>query len=248
MIYKDVPDLQAVALRPARPFAAPLPGSTLGALARTYNRIGGLIDRLAQITGIDTVAVLAVWYVESSGAQFVANRAILRFENHKFYKYWGRANLAEFDRHFQFGGHAGIDGKSHSKHRVRLTGTGPWMQFHGTQQREYEVFDLAARLGGAEAASLSASYGGPQIMGFNHRSCGYADANSMRLAFQADERWQVLGFFDFCNANRLLDLIAAHRWQAFSDAYNGDGATHGALMRDAYALKGRLQTLPNEHG
>lgn len=246
MIFKDDPALQAIALAPAHRYAAPLPGGTLGALARTYNRVGGLIDALAGVTGIETEAVLAVWYVESSGAAFIAGQAILRFENHKFYKYWGRSNTAAFDRHFQFGGRNGILGKGHQNHRVSFAGDGSWEGFHGSQSKEYRVFALATNLGGDEAASLSASYGGPQIMGFNHRSCGYPNANALRLAFNANERWQVLGFFDFCEANDLLRLIRGHRWQAFSDTYNGDGATHGQRMAAAYALRGQLQALPRD--
>ena len=244
MYFKDRPSLKSAQLRPARTIVAPTPATVLGALAATYNRVGGLIDQLSVESGIDPVAVLAVWYVESGGAAFTAGKSILRFEAHKFYKYWGLNSLAAFDAHFQFGGHNGIVGKSHQNHKVRLTGKGEWQSYHGNQTKEYGVIKLAETLGGAEAAALSASFGGPQIMGFNHRSLGYANAASLRQAFDADERWQVLGFFDFCQSNLLLSLIEKKQWQKFSDRYNGDGATHGSRMRGAYDLKAQLAALP----
>ncbi|MGO7338495.1 N-acetylmuramidase domain-containing protein, partial [Rhizobium leguminosarum] len=37
-----------------------------------------------------------------------------------------------------------------------------------SQDREYQVFTFAKQQANEEAACLSSSFGGPQIMGFNH--------------------------------------------------------------------------------
>jgi hypothetical protein len=135
-------------------------------------RLGSRGQRL----GIDPIAVLAVWYVESGGRAFTPGKPVLRFENHKFFKYWGVDHEAEFDKHFQFGGHAGVPGSASNNHKFRDRPSDQWRPVHiagqDSQDREYEVFALGERLGGREAASLSSSFGGPQIMGFNHAVCG----------------------------------------------------------------------------
>ena len=69
--YKDDATLKAAALAPKKPIKAlPPAGTTLGSVARSYNAIGGLVDRLSAVTGIETIAALAVWMVESGGRPF----------------------------------------------------------------------------------------------------------------------------------------------------------------------------------
>lgn len=245
-MFKDDPALAGATVPPAHPYATPLPGGALGALAKSYNRTGGLIDLLAQITQIDPVAVLSVWYVESGGAAFTPGRPIIRFEVHKFYAFWGQQNRAAFDAHFQFGGHAGVAGKAYQNHKFRSDPAKPWISFHGTQPGEYQVFDFAAGLGNLEQASLSTSFGGPQIMGSNHSHCGYATATALRAAFAAEERCQVLGFFDFCQSNALLGDIRQKAWNAFGSAYNGNGPVYGPRLADAFASRAKLATLPRQ--
>jgi len=245
-MFKDDPAPANAAVPPAHPFGAPLPGGTLGALARSYNRIGGLADLLAQQTQIDPVAVLSVWYVASGGAAFVAGQPIIRFEVHKFYAAWGAQNRAAFDAHFQFGGHDGVPGKSYQNHKFRPDPNTPWATFHGTQAGEYKVFNFAAGLANLEAASLSTSFGGPQIMGSNHNDIGYATATALRAAFSAEERWQVLGFFDFCQHNGLIGDIRTKNWNAFGAGYNGNGAVYGPRIGDAFTAGAKLTTLPRQ--
>lgn len=245
--YKDDPDLIAARVEPDFRYKLPSKGDTLQAMARTYNEVGGLIERVGAELDIDPVAVLAVWYVESSGRSFIPGRPVLRLENHKFYKYWGQNHEKEFDRHFQFGGHAGIPGGSSKNHKYRRKATGAWLPSHiagsGSQDREYDAFDVAAGLGGREAASLSSSFGGPQIMGFNHPVCGYQSAVALADAFALSPRWQVLGFFDFCRSNNLIDEIAQQDWFEFGSAYNGDGSVYGPKLEAAFDQKNALLAL-----
>lgn len=243
---KDVPALQTASLTPDHPFRPPLPppGGTLGKMARTYNRVGGLIDVLAARFSIEPVAVLAVWFVESGGRAFTAGKPVIRFENHKFFQFWGHDHTADFDRHFQFGGRAGVPGGRSKNHKFRKTTTVAFATFHGNQDKEFEVLDFATGLANREEACLSISMGGPQIMGFNHDAIGYPSAAKMFDAFAQDERSHVLGFFDFVQSKNLIDEIHDKRWVAFGDRYNGDGATYGPLLKAAFNNKAALNALP----
>jgi len=142
------------------------------------------------------------------------------------------------------GGRAGIPGSAYQNHKYRPVTSGAWQSFHGNQDREYAVLALATSLGGAETARLSASFGGAQIMGFNHAACGYDTASEMFDAFAADPKWQVLGFFDFCRTNGLIHDIRDREWVHFGNAYNGDGATYGPHLQQAYDLKSQFDALP----
>ena len=62
----------------------------------------------------------------------------------------------------------------------------------------------------------------------------------MTEAFGADQRWQVLGFYDFCNSNNLIDEVQNKQWKAFGEAYNGDGAVYGPKLKDAFNTKQAL--------
>ena len=81
-------------------------------------------------------------------------------------------------------------------------------------------------------------------MGFNHAICGYPSASAMAEAFGADQRWQVLGFYDFCKSNNLIDEVQNKQWNAFGEAYNGDGAVYGPKLKDAFNTKQALLALP----
>ncbi len=222
--FKDDPDLQHTQLNPDKIYDPLPPQNTVkGKLARTYNRIGGLLEAFGSKTDTNAKAVLAVWYVESGGSDFEEGRPILRFENHKFWKYWGKSHANEFDRHFQMGGRNGIPGKPWKRHKYRKSATGSWKKFHGNQTKEYDVFDFGASLANREAAALACSFGGPQVMGFNHDRLGYETATELYQRFSDSERWHVCGFFDFCKSMSLIDEIRDQRWLKFATLYNGSG-------------------------
>jgi hypothetical protein len=237
--YKDDSTLKAAALAPKKPIAGlPPAGTTLGSVARSYNSIGGLVDRLGAVTRVETIAALAVWMVESGGRPFTQGRPVMRFENHVFWDHWGKDNPKTFDAHFVFGGH-GAAGKRWENHKWRETAADPWASFHGDQAKEYDVYHFARTLSGVELAAQSASWGGTQVMGFNHDLIGYGSAFDLVNAFARDLRWQVLGFFDFCRSAGLVDEIRAHDWVAFGNGYNGagGGAAYGPQLKAIYDLK-----------
>jgi subtilisin family serine protease len=243
---RDVPRLASAALAAGQPVAVPASG-TARAVAQTYNRIGGIVTALATELGIEPAAVLAVWQVESGGRAYTAGRTVLRVENHLVYRRWGAQNRNTFDQHLQFGTHpplSATDTFCGSKcdqpwrcHRSRQSPTDDLTCDHTSQQREQDVLALVTRLAGEEIALQCSSLGGPQILGSNHAQLGYASAVAMRDAFIADERWEVIGFFDFCRRdNRLISALHDRRWADFARIYNGPGQVqrYGQLVEDAY--------------
>ena len=232
--YKDAPALRNAPLTPAS--AIPEPSSGMAkALAKTYNRLGGLMSALASQLSVEVPSILAVWYVESGGRVHTPGRAVIRFENHLFFRLWGKAHPDVYDRHFRHGGRNGVAGKSWQNHQFRDNPSKPFEACHKTgQSHEYRVLDFSRRLDD-EAALKSISIGGPQILINNYRILGYASPLAMYEAFQNSERYHVLGFVDFCarryKAGGMFKALREHDWRTFARGYNGAGQV------DAYAAK-----------
>jgi hypothetical protein len=236
---KDNVGLQNAYLTPSKPvfIEAGWP-STRKRLGETFNRLGGLIDALARDRVIEIAPVLAVWQVESGGKQHIANQAIIRFENHKLYEFWGKANKATYDQYFKHNA-----SQPWLDHQIRESPNQAFATLHtGNQSDEYRALNLAVRLAGKRIGVQCISIGGPQIMGFNYKYLGYASPEAMYDALQASERAHVLGFFDFCRnypapkAGDLFEYIRKHDWANLARYYNGSGQvpTYSAWFKDAY--------------
>lgn len=88
-----------------------------------------------------------------------------------------------------------------------------------------------------ETAGLrSASYGGPQIMGFNAELCGYASVQDFVLAMARNEAVQTEAFLTYLEKVGLLQAIRTKDWQAIARRYNGPGqvAHYASQMKSAY--------------
>ncbi len=215
------------------------------AAAAMWNRIGGLLAKAGRIADLTPAAMLAVWLVECGGLPFRRGRPVLRFEPHVFFARWGVRNERLFDAHFRFGGRNGTEGAKWQNHALCESSGGDWRRFHGEQEAEYRAMALATHLGGEEMARLCASFGGPQIMGFNHAVAGYGSAAEMFRAFGRSERWQVLAFFDFCDAKGILPALHHHDWMAFATLYNGPGAAESYAAKIAKAHAEASELLPD---
>lgn len=216
------------------------PGARL--LAGIWNRYGGLLEAVATKLGLDPAQAIAVLAVESGGQAFsVDGRMIIRFENHLFYHYWGKRNPDRFAQHFTFNRPRNWEG-----HAWRASNDGPWQEFHGNQALEWQVFNFAASLDDTAARS-SISMGSAQIMGFHHQRIGYPSVQAMFAAFQADERNQILGLFDFIRTDAtLFQALRTGDYFGFAGGYNGPGQAqkYGGLIEqwvNAFAI---LRTAP----
>jgi hypothetical protein len=191
----------------------------------TYNKYGNLLSVLCKKLGIDLAAALAVFSVESGGVALNKGRIVIRFENHIFYNYWGKFNQEEFQKHFRFT--ASIKG-----HQFRRDSTSEWIDFHGNQDREYEVLNFARTLDN-EKALYSISMGLPQMMGFNAKIVGYNTAQEMFDKFTQDIRYQVFAFFDFLSP-QMISYFRAKEFVRIAEYYNGMGQAqmYGKIIHD----------------
>ena len=226
-------ELQALTLAPARKLNAPA-GSAQAAFsaARIWNKYGGLLEPLANKIGIEPAIAVAVVSVESGGSGIGPDgRMIIRFENHLFWFNWGKANADAYNALFKFDPTTTWKG-----HQFRSNSGAAWQDVHTNQVSEWAALTVAQGLN-AHAAILSISMGLVQILGSNSRAIGYTSPEAMFEAFGKDERYQLLGFFNFVkNDQRQVNALQAKDFVAFARIYNGPGQPefYGGLIKGIY--------------
>lgn len=210
--------------------------------AATWNKWGALLQNLSHKKQLDVACTLAVLCVESSGKGFEQNNSdkmIIRFENHKFWKYWGKHNPQQYRQHFRYS-----DKKVWLKHQWRIQAQGEWQSFHGHQSSEWQVFEFARQLD-EKAAMLSISMGAPQIMGFHFERIGYQSITEMFDAFASGIQGQINGLFDFLSP-RMMQYLQDLDFEAFAGMYNGKGQKqiYGEKIRRHYEAFNKI--MPNK--
>jgi len=150
--------------------------------------------------GVSPAHIKAVVSVESSGAGFQAGRPLILPEPHRFSKNTGHR----------------FDG-SHPTVSYRKWKTRPYPK---TQDARYDQLLKMIRLD-VDAGFASASYGKFQIMGENHKACGFETSWQFAEAQARDERTQLIAFEHFIRANGLLKHLQRGDWAAFARGYNG---------------------------
>jgi uncharacterized protein YgiM (DUF1202 family) len=217
----DLADLETLALAPERKFPAEQRNADAQQVALMWNKYGNLLQALSAHHGIDVGCAVAVLCVESAGKGFEQNNAdrmIIRFENHKFWSFWGKRQAEKFSQHFRYSSAEPWKG-----HQWRSAATDPWEDFHGSQAAEWNVLEFARGLDDT-AALKSISMGAPQIMGFNFASMGFASVQDMFEKFSKDIRYHIIGFFDFLAATKpMLGALKEHDFAGFATLYNGLG-------------------------
>ncbi|MCG6935323.1 MAG: N-acetylmuramidase domain-containing protein [Proteobacteria bacterium] len=206
-------------------------------VARTWNKFGNLLNTLSDHYRIEPACAVAVLCVESAGKGFEKDnrdRMIVRFENHKFWKYWGKQHALEFNSHFKYGVRKDGKLKSWLGHQWRANDAEEWQDFHGSQEREWQVLEFARNLDDS-AALLSISMGAPQIMGFHYQRLGYSSVQDMFDAFSRDIRFQIMGFFEFLDP-RMVKALQDLDFSRFAASYNGTGQEkkYGGWIQDNY--------------
>jgi hypothetical protein len=192
-------------------------------ITAAWQRHAPILDSLCNLYGIEPAVAIAVLCVESGGRAFTknnGNRMVIRFENHKFWQFWGQHHPIQYARHFRFNAR-----KKWTGHQWRRQALGSdWQNFHGKQHKEWEVLTFAETLD-QSAARLSISMGAPQIMGFHYARIGYASVNEMFSAFTQSHEAQIKGLFAFFTPQMIRDL-QTHQFTRFARAYNGSGQQH----------------------
>lgn len=184
-----------------------------------WNRFGGLFGVLANRLSIPVGVVVAVLAAESGGRTGDTNgRMIIRFENHIFWTLWGKSNADTFNRFFNFN----RSGQTWTGHQFRANEGLPFTDFHGNQDKEWDVLTFARRLNDTAALS-SISMGAPQVMGFNFGRLGYNSVQDMFTAFNASPRSQLIAIFDFVRGGPAITALQAGDYLQFATSYNGSG-------------------------
>lgn len=244
--HKDNAEFLAAKLAPSQTLSIEGLSNKSAVIAKIYNRLGGLLSTLSDNLQINPAAALAVWMVESGGRRHVDKHAVIRFEVHHFHRRWGRRNEELFNKHFRFGGHAGVTGESFRNHAFRTNARQSFHDSHASQKTEYTVLDFATTLSDAETARSCISIGGPQILISHYDRLGYPRPSEMYDAFQNSERAQILGFFDFCEGSDrrggMIKSLRRKEFEAFASVYNGSGKPkiYASRIEEAFEVGERL--------
>ena len=115
-----------------------------------------------------------------------------------------------------------------SGHYRRMKGAAPRFDLF----EKWRAFD-------EEAAFASCSWGTYQIMGFNHRICGYPTAKAMVLDFLNGEKVQLKAFVNFLLKKKLKIAIRNKDFALIETRYNG-GGQGGAYARIMWSHYKRL--------
>jgi hypothetical protein len=184
------------------------------------------LPRIGRLIGVGEDEVHAVIDVETAGGGFDGfGRPKMLFEPHVFYRELGPTQRAV----------AVAQGLAYPK-----WGEQPY------PKDSYPRLARAMKLSRA-AALRSASWGLGQIMGFNHKSAGYASADAMVLDFLDDEEKHLEAMIRFIISEDLDDDLRRHDWSGFARGYNGAGyAKHGYHTRlaAAYAKWAKIKDTP----
>jgi hypothetical protein len=184
-------------------------------------------ERAADSLGVEVPVIQAVAKVESGGKTgFLGDgRPKILFESRWFHKLTDGA----FDRD-----HPNIS-------------TPRWIRNYAGGAGEYERLDEAIQLD-REAALKSASWGMFQILGVNHRACGFPDAETFVEQQLVSEGSHLDGFVGFVRSNRLDDELRDKRWADFARGYNGPGYAENLYdekLAEAYAEFAQGRHIPS---
>lgn len=212
---------------------ASISGTLNKMMATIYNRYGQILHHHATTNSFHTDIMAGIFKAESGGRSFnpFTNAPITRFEVHVLWNRWGKnaANTRVFNQHFRFDHSNPVSG-----HQFRVNATSRWTSFHGNQTREREALDLAVTLAGHDLAHECASFGMPQVMGFNFGSLGFANAGDMAIAFNRSERSQIEGMVQFLlDSTGLTRAVRSRNFNTIGRLYNGNGGVYGPIIQSA---------------
>lgn len=180
-------------------------------------------DALAA-TGADAAAIWSLLTVESGKAGYLPDRRPqILFERAVFHKQTNGA----YDQ-----SHPGISAPT----------WGGYSGGAGEYARLGEAYALAP-----EAALQSASWGIAQVMGFNFAKSGFASAAEYVQAACGSEGAQLKAFVSFLRNSGIAPLLAAHKWDAVAEHYNGSGqiATYSGRLQQNFTRLSDAASLPD---
>jgi hypothetical protein len=180
-------------------------------------------ERAAIALNCETCCIKAVAEVEAAGQGFIADgRPAILYEAHRFHAHTKGAHAGAKDRR-------GVALSSPSWNRSLYGATG------AAQHARYED----ARALNADAANKACSWGLFQIMGENHKVCGFDTSQAF-----VDAMWtggasaHLDAFVGFIKGNKLDGHLRTKNWASFARGYNGPSYAqnnYDKKMANAYA-------------
>lgn len=157
---------------------------------------------VAEVLGCSVPAIKAVVEVEGAGSGFLPDgRPAILFEAHVFH----RLTNGQYDE-----SHDNISSPTWNRKLYGAPGAHQWDRMAG-----------AIHLN-EPAALKSASWGMFQLMGENHRACGFPTIQEFVKAMKTGQREHLLAFSAFVRSNsKLHDALVSRHWIDFAQRYNG---------------------------
>lgn len=164
---------------------------------------------IARLLNVEEAAIRAVSEVESDGRSgFLPDgRPMILFEGHIF---WRELKKRGFDPE-----------RYQEEYRDVLSPRWDRTSYKGGAA-EHDRLRKAARIN-EEAALCSASWGVFQIMGFNHKACGYETVQEYVADIKAGSDNHLLCFARFLINIGIDDALRNRDWARFAEKYNGPG-------------------------
>jgi N-acetylmuramidase-like protein len=178
--------------------------------------------RAAKALNVEVAAIRAVAEVEAAGAGFLPDgRPAILYEAHIFHRATGGRHASATDG-------KGKKLSSPNWDRTLYGATG------AHQHHRYEE----ARKHNADAANKACSWGTFQILGDNHKVCGFDSSQAFVDAMWGGAPAHLDAFVAFIKGNKLDAPLRAKDWKAFARGYNGPAYAankYDAKMAAAYA-------------
>jgi hypothetical protein len=173
------------------------------------------ITQIANSVGLDFARLMAFIEVESGGAGFDyhTGKIIIQFEPVWFHRYLNQFKIAHTYNSL-------LDAHGRKEYFIMVGDKHINNGVEG-QSGEWPSFNTAFAIH-PQAAMLSTSIGLMQIMGFNHKACGYATVDAMWDSFKKGEYQQVMGGANFIkNNSALYNALKNKEWDNVAYHYNG---------------------------
>lgn len=181
------------------------------------------LPRVGRMIGVGEDEVHAILDVESAGTGFdKQGRPKMLFEPHIFWKELG-------------------PGQKRDKAAAQGLAYPRWKP--GAYPKDSYPRLLKAIAIDEEAALRSASWGLPQMMGFNCKMAGYPTARAMVEALLDDEEAHLAAMVRFIKATGLDDELRRHDWKGFARGYNGPGFAKNGYDRKLAQAFARWQKI-----
>jgi len=178
-------------------------------IGKAKPRSEAIVSEVANLVGCEPAVIDAIIKIESLGEGFdPAGRLIIRPEAHKIDE-CPYMDAAEIKR-------ARVKG---FMKQPKL----PGYHIDATRagNKAWQWLDSFSSEFGEEAACWIASFGAPQIMGFNHAICKFDTPSQMVRAFAESEDAQFIAMGRFLVASGLREACRLRKWKQIARTYNG---------------------------